>query len=91
VTTEETKLLTDCLDALDRLFDRVSSPADVSVIVSTVREALRGTGHHDPLDRAVAALQPIVRAGAPADVQRERALDVTDDLRHYLAGLPGVG
>ena len=88
VTADATRLLTDCLDALDWLFDRMWSPAQVAAVLSAARETYRGTAHFDPLDGAVAALQPIVRSGAGADVRRERAPAVTDDLRHYLAGLP---
>jgi len=77
--------LSDCLDALDRLFDRVSSLAEVSAVLSAARDALRGTAHYDVLDRAVGAMHPIVLSGASAEVQWERALGATDDVRLYLA------
>ena len=78
----------DCLDALDRLFDGVSSAAEVTAVLYAVQETIWGTAHHEPFDLALAALVPIIRSGVSAEAQRERALEVTDDLRHYLAELP---
>jgi hypothetical protein len=87
-TAAAAKPLTYSLDALDCLFDRVWTPDQVLAVLAPARDALRGTAHFDPFDRAVSALTPVVESGAGADVRGDRALFVTDGLRHYLAGLP---
>lgn len=87
VTIQEKMLLDNALDALDRLFDGHSSTIDVSALLFATSEALRGTKHHTELERAVQGLHQIIRSGGTVDVQREKALNATDDLRKYLADL----
>lgn len=87
VNSREKELLENALDALDRLFDRQSSVIDVWALLLATREALRATEHHAEFDRPVAELLTLVRSGTSVDVQRDQALEVTDELRHYLAGL----
>jgi hypothetical protein len=82
-----TKLAGACLDALDWLYDRQCSAADVCAVLAAAREDLKGTAHAAPFDRPVAELLAVTRSAALAEVQRDRALEVTDDLRHYLDGL----
>jgi hypothetical protein len=87
VTAHERKLLENVLDALDRLFDRQCSVIDLWALLFATTEALRATEHCDQLERTTAILLAIIRSGASEEMQRDRALIVTDELRHYLAGL----
>jgi hypothetical protein len=87
VTACQKNLLGNCLDALDRLFDRHSSVVDVWALLLATSEALRATEHYRELERPLVDLSAVIRSGASAETQRERALGVTDELRHYLAPL----
>jgi hypothetical protein len=78
-------LLENVLDALDRLFDRECSCIDVLALLMATAEALRDTPHSGELLRPIASLSDVVRSGVDGETQRERALDLTDPLRHYLA------
>ena len=87
-SASEKKLLENALDSLDRLFDGDSSAIDVWALMLATAEALRDTPHAPELERATRELLVIVRANGPIHDQQDRALEVTGDLRHYLAGLP---
>ncbi len=78
-------LLENVLDALDRLFDRHCSAIDVWALLLATSEALRATEHASQLEGPVPDLLAVVRSGASAEVVRQRALEVTDELRKYLA------
>ena len=83
---ERTALLNNALDALDRLFDRESRVVDVYAITYATARALRTDPLASVFSEAAHGLLAVVRAGAPAEVERERALEVTNDLRISLAG-----
>jgi hypothetical protein len=87
VNTCEKLLLENLLDALDRLFDRKSSTLDVWALLFATREALQGTEHESELKRPLAELLAVIKSAASSETQRDRALVVTNDLRHYLAEL----
>jgi hypothetical protein len=87
VATGENQLLENTLDALDRLYDRHSSVLDLWALLFATAEALRATRHFSELEEPVAELLAVVRSGLSEEVQRDRALAITDRLRHYLAEL----
>ncbi|MBI3865376.1 MAG: hypothetical protein HY290_26170 [Planctomycetia bacterium] len=84
-SAREKKLLDNALESLNRLFDRNISVIDVWALMLATAEALRNTPHAPELERAVRELLVVVSANRPFRDQRDRALEVTDDLRHYLA------
>lgn len=81
----EKKLLEHALDALDRLFDRESSVIDLWGLLFATAQALRSTPHFDVLEGATSNLLTIVRSRESTETKRDRALAVTDELRHHLA------
>lgn len=88
MTATEKCLLDNALDALDRLFDRDSLAIDVWALLVATSEALRATQHYSKLVRPTVELLAIIRSNASPEAERDLALEVTDKLRHYLAGLP---
>src|SRR5579859_893088 len=84
-SAREKKLLDNALESLNRLSDRSISAIDVWALMLATAEALRNTPHAPELERAAKELLIIVRASRPFHDQRDRALEVTQDLRHYLA------
>ena len=84
-SAREKKLLDNALESLDRLFDRNISAIDVWALMLATGEALRNTPHAPELERAARELLVVVSADIPFHDQRDRALEVTNDLRHYLA------
>lgn len=93
MSRRETLLLSNALDALDRLFDECSSVVDVQSLFFATSEALRDTPHHPHFERSAAELLLIARSRDPEAAKRDRALAATDDFRHYLAQFspaPGV-
>jgi hypothetical protein len=85
MTTIEDELLENILDALDRLFDREMYVIDLLALLFATAEALRTTRHYEELLNPTNELREVVRSGATRDAQRDRALHITDKLRHYLA------
>lgn len=83
----EQLLLENALDALDRLFDRECGAIDVWALLVATAAALRDTPHRAALEEPLAELEAIWRSRSSADSQRDRAIAVTDPLRHYLARL----
>jgi hypothetical protein len=87
MTGREKRLLTNVLDALDRLFDRETSVLELEALVFATSEGLRATPHQEAFDRPANELRNIACSRVTPDVQRERALAATDELRAYLARL----
>jgi DNA-binding FrmR family transcriptional regulator len=81
------ELLDDVLDGLDRLFDRESDVNDVFALIVATSHALANTCHSKVLSDATRGLELVVRKGASKEEARDEALQVTDQLRHYLADL----
>ncbi len=91
-TVREKELLENAMDALDRLFDGHFGAIDLWALFVATRQALRHTSHGPALAEPLADLEAVWRAGGSADVQRDRALYITDPVRHYLAKLlPPLG
>jgi hypothetical protein len=88
MTYNEKLLLENMLDALDRLFDRQSSAIEVWALLFATGEALRTTPHYPEIKNATSRLKTLIGLRYSSDLERDFALEVTDDLRHYLASLP---
>ena len=82
---DENKILDNVLDALDRLFDRESKAIDLQVLIFAASKALSDTEHFAILNDAANSLEKIVRSDLKADDERDAALNITNDLRLYLA------
>jgi len=76
----EKQILESIFDALDRLFDRECKVIDVSALLYASEKALIDSAIV-PLDSYVAKLEKIVRSDEPEDIQRDHALDITNNLR----------
>lgn len=85
MTKREELLLTNALDALDRLYDGDSSVIDVQALLLATSEALRGTTHFPHLEGPAAELVAVTRSSESREAKRGRTLGITDELRHYLA------
>ena len=83
----EIKLLSNLLDALDRLYDNEISVLDLHALTFATEAALAGTVHTTVLADVTEGLQKIVRSRTSASEKRDLALNFTDDLRKYLAGV----
>lgn len=81
----ERTLLSNALDALDRLHDGDSTVADVYDLFYATAAALRDTDYHTPFAAVLPALAEVVRFVEGRETRRSKALWVTDDLRQYLA------
>lgn len=85
MTKREELLLSNALDALDRLYDGDSLVIDIQSLLLATSEALRGTTHFPHLEGPAVELLAVTRSSGTREEKRDRALDITDDLRHYLA------
>lgn len=85
MTKREELLLSSALDALDRLYDGDSSVIDVQSLLLATGEALRGTVHFPYLEGPATELLAVTRSLETREAKRDRALRITDELRHYLA------
>ena len=81
------KLLGNLLDALDRLYDNDTTVTDFHALTFATAMALTGTVHIPSLAEATQGLQKILRSRQSESEQRDAALNLTDDLRQYLAGV----
>ncbi len=79
----EILLLSNVLDALDRLFDRKTTVVDVHALLFATSCAMNHSRFYDELRRAAENLAPL-RARAH-DSGRDEALAVTNSLRILLA------
>jgi hypothetical protein len=84
--TEET-LLNNVLDSLDRLYDGDTYAIDVYFLLVATSAALAETEHAIVINVAAARLEPICRTAMSTIERRSQALNVTDDLRLYVAEL----
>ena len=78
-------LLNSALDALDRLFDSESGVIDIHAIIYATSQALTRDPLFSLLDEAAKGLATLVRDALPGRDARERALDITNELRVALA------
>ena len=80
-----TLLLENALDALDRLFDSECRAIDIYVLTYATGCALSGDILQPLFHESAEALQNLAHKNLPAKDLREKALEVTDDLRIALA------
>ena len=85
VTPRESELLENALDALDRLHDWHCGAFDVWALFVATAAALHDTPHRPALEQPLAALHAVIGSRAAEELQRDRALGITDSLRQYLA------
>jgi hypothetical protein len=85
LTGREKLLLDNVLDALDRLFDGQIAVIDFQALLFATSEAMRHNVHFDHFEDPLVKLLSVVRSQDSKDAQRDRALEDTDELRHYLA------
>ena len=83
MTKTEERLLSNALDALDRLFDSKSSVLEVHALLFATAYAMRDTQFALVLDEAAKALAQLWNL--PESEGREAALDATNTLRLALA------
>jgi hypothetical protein len=81
----ETQVLSNSLDALDRLYDGQIFVFDLHALFFATSAALNGSSHSQHFDPVVKQLRGLMRSGKHGDKQRDQALVLTDELRHYLA------
>lgn len=85
MTNDEKNLLDNVLDGLDRLFDSESGVIDIQVLIFATSKALYNTEYFTILDDAANNLENVIRSEMKADDKRVEALQVTNNLRHFLA------
>ena len=91
LTSDELWLLSNSLEALDRLYDQQSSVTDVHALPFATTLALKGTEVHAAFAHAAQSLEQILKAGlTEADANRD-ALIVTDPLRESGYGFASSG
>ena len=78
-------LLNNVLDALDRLFDRKAGVAEVHDLICQTSEALKGDELLAHFAKSANGLQGLMQEGLPSVEERDKALDITNDLRIALA------
>ena len=81
---EDKQLLGNVFDSLDRLFDRESRVIDVYQLLYATDKAIENDDVKISLSGYVIELGKIVRENESEEIQRERALMVTDKLREAL-------
>lgn len=87
MTDDEKQLLEKLLDGLDRLFDRKSSAVDLQALIFATSKSFVNTECFSILNDASESLEEIVRAKLNAGEESEAALDATNELRLFLAGI----
>lgn len=85
MTIDEKSLLNNVLDGLDRLFDRESDVIDIYVLIFATSKALSNTEYFAILDRTANRLEKTLRSSQTVSDKVFEALDVTNDLRIFLA------
>jgi hypothetical protein len=75
------------LDALDRLYDRRSSVAEVHALCYATAQALRADVLFPLLEEAADRLEAILKSQVQTTVAGDQALIATDALRKELASL----
>lgn len=81
----EKQLRANVLDALDRLYDRTCSVADLVALLFATSIALSGTAIAPLLDSTRVRLERLVHSGASHEALYNAGLEATDELRRELA------
>lgn len=87
ITRDETKLLENVLDCLDRVFDRDCTVMDLHALLYATSKALTRSRFRDHIEPFVGPLREIIRTKPTPELRREKALEVTDDMRKFLASV----
>jgi hypothetical protein len=85
LTKDQRTLLDNVFESLNRLFDRVSTVADVHALLVATAIAMRGTQLADAFEDPIRQLNPIVRSNATPDRKRDLGLADNDGLRRFVA------
>ena len=85
VTHDEYVVLSEILDAPDRLYDQETSVVDVRALLSVAVVFLRGTPHLEIVNKAEVALQMVISSLTTESERNDAALSVRDDLRLHVA------
>ena len=85
LTRDERKLLNHFLDALDRLYDRQTTVIDLHALLEATAIALKGKSLQPIFIAPLAELKALVFSGKTAETKHGEALNVTDDLRQFIA------
>ena len=90
VTESVRALLSNALDALDRLYDGKSEVVDVYSVLYATGQALSDTEFFGLFEEAAGQLHLVLRLNLSKVESRSRALDATDRLRLALAEGPAA-
>jgi hypothetical protein len=81
----EVALLENVLDALDRLFDSKSRAIDIHALLFATSKALPQSNWIDSFSKTTIELEHILSLNISEEETREKALDVTNQLRIEIA------
>jgi hypothetical protein len=87
VDAERDELLSNALQALDRLYDRETRAIDVQALVYATYVAMASTELGECLKAAADGRASVVRARLSAEEENTAALAATAELRHRIAAL----
>lgn len=85
LTKDETTLLENVLESLNRLFDRESTVTDVHALLVATAIAFRVSELAEAFEVPIRQLRDLVDSNAPPDPTRDQGLDATDGLRKLIA------
>lgn len=81
---QEKQMLENLFDALDRLFDKESSVIDLHALLFATSNYSSSTILNLELTQYCSQLSVLIKSGADSETMREKALSITNDLRHKL-------
>jgi hypothetical protein len=85
VPSNESELLSNLLESLDRLYDRQCGPADVDALLTATASAVQDPSWIASIEQASTALRDLLRSRLPPEQEYREALVVANDLRIKLA------
>jgi hypothetical protein len=80
----DTQVLENLFDALDRIFDRECKVIDLHALLYATQVALGADSPAIKLGHYTTAIGAVVRSCASEDIQREEAIEITNNLRAEL-------
>lgn len=86
-TNDETRLLGNVLEGLDRLFDGESSATDLQALIFATSKALSNADYFSILNDAGTKLEELIDSKRTSKDERNDALEITNELRVFIAGL----
>jgi hypothetical protein len=87
LTKDERILLQNVLDCLNRLYDHESTATDVQSLLVATSMALRESELAAPFQAPIQKLHDLIHSHVALEQRRDKAIEITDDLRHFVAGL----